>query len=239
MIEKKPSAVWITGASSGIGKAASKQFARVGANVFASSRRLTELERLNKELSEENLQVELLPCNVASAANIDQAVKKILLENHIDCLINNAGITSFKPALENSNQEITDIITTNLLGAIYSIKSVLPSMIKNGGGKIINILSVVTHKIFLNSSAYSASKMGLLGFTNVLREEVRNYNIKIINIIPGATETPIWSSEIRKKYSDRMMKPDEIASLLVWIYLNKENMVTEEIVIRPMEGDLS
>ena len=68
---------------------------------------------------------------------------------------------------------------------------------------------------------------------------MRNDNIKIINIIPGATETPIWSSDIRKKYSNRMMKPDEIASLLVWIYLNKENMVTEEIVIRPVEGDLS
>jgi short-subunit dehydrogenase len=239
MTDRMPSAVWITGASSGIGKAAAKQFARVGAKVFVSSRRLTELERLNKELNEENLRVEILPCNVASAANVDQTVKKILSENQIECLINNAGITSFKPALENSNQEVTDIINTNLLGAIYSIKSVLPSMIKNGGGKIINILSVVTHKIFLNSSAYSASKMGLLGFTNVLREEVRKDNIKIINIIPGATETPIWSPEIRKKYSNRMMKPDEIASLLVWIYLNKENMITEEIVIRPVEGDLS
>lgn len=239
MTDGKTSAVWITGASSGIGKAAVKQFARVGAKVFASSRRLTELERLNFELSAENLRVEIIPCNVASAANVDQAAKKILAENQIVCLINNAGITSFRAAADNSNQEITNIINTNLLGAIYTIKSVLPSMIKNGGGKIINILSVVTHKIFLNSSAYSASKMGLLGFTNVLREEVRKDNIKIMNIIPGATETPIWSSEMRKKYSNRMMKPDDIASLLVWIYLNNDNMVTEEIVIRPVEGDLS
>lgn len=239
MTDNKVPAVWITGASSGIGKAAAKQFARVGVKVFASSRRLSELERVNTELSEENLHVEILPCNVASSANVEQAAKKILAENQIVCLINNAGITSFKTAIDNSNQEVTDIINTNLLGAIYSIQSVLPSMIKNGGGKIINILSVVTHKIFLNSSAYSASKMGMLGFTNVLREEVRKDNIKIINIIPGATETPIWSSEMRKKYSNRMMKPDEIASLLVWIYLNNENMVTEEIVIRPVEGDLS
>lgn len=238
MTDNKPLAVWITGASSGIGKASAKEFARVGVKVFASARRVTELDRLNKELSEEKLHVEVLPCNVASAANVDQTAKKILAENRIDCLINNAGITSFKPAIGNSVQELNDIINTNLLGSIYSIKSVLPSMISNGGGKIINILSMVVHKVFLNSSAYTASKMGLLGYTNVLREEVRQHKIKIINISPGATNTPIWSPDMREKKSNRMMKPEEIASLLVWIYLTKENMVTEEIVLRPVEGDL-
>jgi 3-oxoacyl-[acyl-carrier protein] reductase len=230
--------IWITGASSGIGKAAVKEFVRTGSKVFVSSRRKTELERLNNELKEENLSVEIFPCNIASSSNVDQTVKKILISNNIDCLINNAGITSFKLAKENSVNEIDDIIHTNLLGPIYAIKSVLPSMIKQGGGTIINILSVVTKKVFSRSSAYSASKNGLLGYTNSLREEVRQHNIRIINIIPGATQTAMWSNEMRENYGDRMMTAEEIAQVIVWLYLQKGNLVTEEIVLRPILGDL-
>lgn len=230
--------IWITGASSGIGKAASKEFARIGSKVFVSSRRKSELERLNNELKEENLSVEIFPCNIASSSNVDQTAKKILSVNKIDCLINNAGITSFKLAEENSINEIEDIIHTNLLGPIYSIKSVLPSMIKQGGGTIINILSVVTKKVFLKSSAYSASKNGLIGYANSLREEVRKYNIRIINVIPGATRTAMWTAGMREKYGDRMMTAEEIAQVIVWLYLQKGNLVTEEIVLRPILGDL-
>ena len=230
--------IWITGASSGIGRATATEFARIGANVFASARRVTELERLNSELQNEKLSVEIFPCNVASSANVEQAVKKITASHQINCLINNAGITSFKEAEANSVQEITDIINTNLLGAIYSIKYVLPHMIEHGGGTIINILSVVTKKIFTSSSAYAASKMGLKGYTESLREEVRKYNIKVINIIPGATETTMWSPEIRKENADKMMTSEDIARLIVWAYLQKGNMVTEEILIRPVTGDL-
>jgi 3-oxoacyl-[acyl-carrier protein] reductase len=235
---RKPSGIWITGASSGIGKAAAIEFAKVGSKVFVSSRRKIELDRLNKELGEENLSVEVFPCNIASSANVDQTVKKILANNKIDCLINNAGITSFKLAEENSLNEINDIIHTNLLGPIYSIKSVLPFMIKQESGTIVNILSVVTKKVFTHSSAYAASKNGLIGYTNSLREEVRKYNIRIINVIPGATQTPMWSSEMREKFGDKMMTAEEIAQVIVWLYLQKGNIVTEEIVLRPMLGDL-
>ena len=237
-MKNQPNGIWITGASSGIGKAAAKEFARTGSKVFVSSRRKSELERLNTELNNENLSVEIFPCNIASSSNVNQTTKKILAINNIDCLINNAGITSFKLAEENSINEIDDVISTNLLGPIYSIKSVLPSMIKQGGGTIINILSVVTKKVFSQSSAYSASKHGLIGYTNSLREEVRKHNVRIINVIPGATQTPMWNSEGREKYGDRMMTPEEIAQVIVWLYLQKGNLVTEEIVLRPILGDL-
>ncbi len=237
-MDKNTSGIWITGASSGIGKEAAKEFARIGCKVFVSARRVTELERLQKELKKEKLTITILPCNVASSANVDQTVKKILSENKIDCLINNAGITSFKLAEENSVSEIKDIINANLLGSIFTIKSVLPSMIKQEGGTIINLLSVTTKKIFTHSSAYAASKAGLKAYTDVLREEVRKYNIRVINITPGATETPIWSQDMRKKYGDRMMSPEEIARLIVWAYLQKGNAVIEELLVRPAKGDL-
>jgi 3-oxoacyl-[acyl-carrier protein] reductase len=237
-MRKGKSGIWITGASSGIGRSAAIEFAKAGTNVFASARRVNELERLNLELEEQNLSIEIFPCNIASYPNVDQVVKKITANHKIDCLVNNAGITSFKLAEENSINEINDIININLLGSIYTIKAVLPKMISNGGGTIINILSVVTKSTFTRSTAYSASKWGLLGYANALREEVRQYNIKVINIIPGATETPIWSKEMRDKNSERMMTSEDLGRLLVWAYLQKENLVTEEIVLRPIQGDL-
>ena len=233
------SGIWITGASSGIGKAAAKEFAAVGCNVFISARRITELERLKDELGKLGERVFIYPCNVASPTNVDQTVKKISSEYKLDCLVNNAGITSFKFAEDNSTNEINDIIGTNLLGSIYTIKSVLPVFKENSRGTIINILSVVVKKVFTKSSVYAASKMGLLGFSDSLREEVRKYNIRVINVIPGATETSMWSQEVRKKYSERMLQPETIARTLVSAYLQKDKLVTEEIVVRPQEGDLS
>jgi len=232
------SGIWITGASSGIGKSAAIEFAKTGCNVFVSARRILELERINDELEQEKLSVQVFPCNIASHTNVEQTVKKISQISKINCLINNAGSTSFKLAEDNSINEINDIIQTNLLGSIYTIKAVLPQMIANGGGTIINILSVVTKKTFTKSSIYSASKNGLLGYTNSLREEVRKYKIKVINIIPGATETPIWSKEVRNQFSEKMMSAEDVARVLVWAYFQKENLVTEEIILRPIEGDL-
>jgi short-subunit dehydrogenase len=153
--------------------------------------------------------------------------------------VNNAGVTSFKHAADNSINEINDIINTNLLGAIYSTKAVLPTFIKNESGTIFNILSVVVDKTFTRSSAYAASKMGLLGYSRSLREEVREHNIRVINIIPGATETAMWSQEMRKEKGERMMNPESLARIIVSAYLQKDNLVTEEIVLRPVTGDLA
>lgn len=235
----KKDGIWITGASSGIGKAVALEFAKIGCNVFISARRAQELERLKDEAGKQGDNIYTFPCNVASFTNVEQTVKKITSEFELNCLINNAGVTSFKNAADNSVNEINDLINTNLLGSIYSTKFVLPTFIKNETGTIINVLSVVVDKIFTRSSVYAASKMGLLGYSNSLREEVRKYNIRVINVIPGATETSMWSQEIRKEKGELMMNPESIARIIVSAYLQKDNLVTEEIVLRPITGDLA
>ncbi len=236
-MELKDCGIWITGASSGIGKETAKEFARIGCKVFASSRRHSIIELINRELNDENLSVEVYPCNVGSTTNVNQIVNKISENHSIDCLVNNAGISSFKKAEENSLKEIKDIINTNLIGSINCIKAVLPQMIERKRGTIINIISVTVDKVLTNSSAYSASKAGLHAYAKVLREEVRKYNIKVINIIPGATKTAIWPDKVLEKYSDRMMNPEDIARLIVSSYL-QDKFVTEEIILRPIGGDL-
>jgi len=231
--------IWITGASSGIGKSTAIVFANAGFNVYATARREEKLALLsNGKGVNEDAKINSKIVDVTSKEKIISFVDETFKDDGIDCLINNAGITSFSQVENTSIEDIEKIIRTNLIGSIYAIKAVLPLMIKQNKGSIINILSVVTEKVFQQSGAYSASKAGLKAFVQVLREEVRKYNIRVVNVYPAATDTEIWSSEASAKYSFRMMRPDDIANMILSIYKQAGNIVTEEIVLRPIEGDL-
>lgn len=233
----KPNAVWITGASTGIGKSLSIKFANNNYSVFGSARRKAPFN--NSELNlNDTTKFRYIENDVSNFEQVS-AISKEIQENYsLECLINNAGITSFKPFIENSIEDIDKIIKTNLNGSIYTIKSVLPQMIENNSGTIINILSVAAKKIFTNSSIYAASKAGLELFSKVLREEVRGHNIRIINIYPGATSTDIWPENAIDKFSDKMMSPEKLANFIYDIYANSTELSPEEIVIRPITGDL-
>lgn len=233
----KQKAIWITGASAGIGKSLSIKFSNNNFHVFASARRKTPFDNTETNLNGKT-KFRYIENDVS---NFDQvaATCKYIQENYdLECLINNAGITSFKPFVENSIEDIDKIIKTNLNGSIYTIKSVLPQMIENKSGTIINILSVAAKKIFTNSSIYAASKAGLELFSKVLREEVREHNIRIINIYPGATSTEIWPENAINKFSNKMMSPEKLANFIFDIYTNSTDISPEEIVVRPITGDL-
>lgn len=231
-------AIWITGASSGIGKELTLEFAKNDEKVIATARRTNLIESYRKELGNKVNNILPVQLNISDLKSVEDFYNSYSKNFFIKTLINNAGITSFKSAEKDSVEEIKEIIEVNLLGAIYAIKFVLPQMIENNNGTIINILSVVTEKVFTKSTAYSASKAGLLAYVKSLREEVRKYNIRIINIIPGATKTSIWSNSTLEKYSHQMMLPEDIAKLVYYAYSIKSNLVTEEIVIRPLQGDI-
>ncbi|MEK6553107.1 MAG: SDR family oxidoreductase [Bacteroidota bacterium] len=237
MADKK-NIVWITGTSSGIGRALAVEFAKNNIFVIGTARRLELLNEIKKELADNGNNFEPHQLDVTDYAAIDQFHKKILSNYKVDCLINNAGTTSFKKAIDDSIADIENILRVNLFGGIYTIKTVLPEMIERQSGTIINILSVVTQKVFTSSSAYTASKSGLLGYTKVLREEVRDKNIRIINVLPGATATEIWPNEVIRKNSDSMMDAEKIAKLVFKLYSERSNMVIEEIILRPLKGDL-
>ncbi len=231
-------AVWITGASSGIGKELALEFVRNGEIVIATARRNISLESLKKNAEEHSDKIITYAFDITDKKAISEFYNSVSDKYNIACLINNAGATSFKKAEQNSIEEIETIVNTNLLGSIYAIKTVLPGMMQRKSGTIINMLSVVTKKILSGSSAYSASKSGLMAYSNTLREEVRNSNIRIVNVSPGATQTPIWPNSALEKHSYRMMSPSEIAKLIYHIYSIKSNLVVEDITLRPIQGDI-
>lgn len=228
--------IWVSGASSGIGKAIVKEALLMGHSVVATSRSIEKLQLLKEELSSELLIIS--ECDVADSKSLQEFYKKIFSENGPDALVNSAGITVFKNGAETSILEVDGIIKTNLLGSVYAIQSVLPAMIAKKSGTILNISSVAAIKVLKGSSIYSASKAGLLQYSRVLREEVRQHNIRVVDVLPGATETPIWDEKVRNRHRERMMSPSDVAELVVRILSDAGNMVVEEIVLRPVTGDL-
>jgi short-subunit dehydrogenase len=113
-------------------------------------------------------------------------------------------------------------------------------MISQKRGLIINISSVAALSRFTGSSIYSASKSALLTMSRILRDEVRKFGIKVVDILPGATDTDMWDKESRKLLGQKMMKPEDIAQVIYdTIEMNKLNrIITEELIIRPIGGDL-
>lgn len=238
-MDKKNLVVWVTGASSGIGRCAAVEFARDGFKTAVSARRVEQLELLSRELSPENLLLHIFPCDISTPSSVSNALDEITSRmGEVSCLINNAGVTSFKSAEDSSLDEINEIIRTNLLGSVYTIKAVLPGMIKRKEGTIINIISTAALEVLPNSSAYSASKAGLKAYTDVLREEVRKYNIRIIDIYPGPVRTAMWPGEMLKKHGAKMMDPEEVARTILSVYNQNKTLVTEKIIMKPIGGSI-
>jgi NADP-dependent 3-hydroxy acid dehydrogenase YdfG len=235
---RKQKAIWITGAGSGIGRELTLEFIKNGFTVLGTSRKYEVLNSLKNSLGEKQDSFHISKLDVSDDKLVAGFYETANDKYDIDCLINNAGITSFSKAEDDSIELIKKIIDVNLLGGIYTIKSALKGMIDRNSGTIINILSVATQKVFTLSSAYSASKSGLLAYTNVLREEIRDKNIRVINISPGPTETPIWPERTINKFPGKMMNASDLAKLVYYLYSEKSNLVAENVVVRPITGDL-
>lgn len=231
--------VWITGAGRGIGKEIAIQFSLIGCKVAISARTVSELNSVQKEITKLGGEAFVFPCDIGKAPEIPKTHNSIVKKlGRVDVLINNAGNTSFKKFEQTSQKEFDSIVNVILRGSFLCIKEVLPNMIERKDGWIINIASVVAIKTFKNSSAYSAAKAGLVAMLRVLREEVRKHNVKVITIFPGATSTKIWGEKLHK-YSNKMMDAKSVAETVLSLYrLKLKDAFVEELIIRPISGDL-
>jgi len=233
--------IWITGASRGIGLETAKILAGKSAALFLSARTIESFKNVMSTFKKYD-NIFIMPCDVSNSKEVNKIYSKIEKSHGgVDILINNAGVGIFRSFLETSEEDFDRTIATNLKGAFLCSKAVLPDMIKNKTkGCIINILSVATQTTFEGTAIYSASKSALLSMDRVMRNEIRKHGIKVIDIMPGATESDMWDKETRKKLSDRMMQPSDLAKVIYnMILLNQEDrLITEEVLIRPIGGDL-
>lgn len=231
--------VWITGASSGIGAAAARQFARHGACVAISARRAEKLGAIAAEIGADGGECFSIPCDVTNADDVEKAAREIARTcGPIDVLVNNAGVTVFKSMIESTIEDFDALVATNLRGVFLCTKSVLPSMVERGRGTIFMINSVTSKYEFANSSIYAATKAGVKAMTDVMRKELRAKGIRFVSLYPGATNTDIWSTSMRNKHGERMMRPDDVAALLVNVWQQPQSVTVEELFVRPIGGDL-
>jgi 3-oxoacyl-[acyl-carrier protein] reductase len=229
----------VTGASRGIGYEVAKAFAGIGARVVVTGRSGRKLEALVRQIAKEGGFAEAKVCDVSSEESVAATANQILKRfGRVDALVNNAGVTYFKSLRETSRSEFDEVIAANLRGTFLCIKAVIEPMVRRRSGHIINIISVAAQKTFTDSSAYSASKAGVLALTNVLREEVRRSGINVTAVLPGATETQMWSASTRERYHHRMMSAQDVARVVVSVFQAPKRAHIEEIILRPQLGDL-
>ncbi len=235
----------ITGANRGIGLAIARALAFEGCNLVITGRderalakARIELEKLQRENLPSNLQVLAQCCDVRSPDSVDYLFTLVRgLRKPLDSLINNAGIGHPNRAVgELPYPTWMEVIDTNLNGLFLVTQAALAVMKR--GSTIVNNLSIAAERVFPGSAAYNASKHGALGFTDTLREELRPKGIRVIALMPGATDTAIWDTLWPEAPRRKMMSAEAIARMVVSALLLPENTTAEKIVLRPSIGTL-
>jgi len=229
----------ITGSTKGIGKAIVELLASKGINVAICSRNQLEINNFLKDLKASYPKVK------AIGQKADMSIKSEVLSfstfvleefETIDILINNAGVFIPGELTKEEDGALEKMIETNLYSAYHLTRALIPNMIDNKSGHIFNMCSIASKIAYPNGGSYSISKFALLGFSKVLREELKTKNIKVTSILPGATWSASWEGVDLPK--SRLMQAEDIAKI-VWSALEMSpSAVIEDIVIRPQLGDL-
>ena len=228
----------ITGGSRGIGLAMARAFAHAGYSVVITGRDAKRLENAAAEVSKNQGQVAAVSADVrdpGSVAKLFQAVSRV--HSVIDVLINNAGVAhALAPVGQLAVEDWKQVIDTNLTGTFLVTRAALPLM--RAGGTIVNNLSIAATQPFAGMSAYNAAKFGALGFTRALREDLRQQGIRVLALLPGATDTEIWSQFWPDAPREKMISADAVAEAVLHAVSAPANTTIEEIRIGPTAGVL-
>jgi 3-oxoacyl-[acyl-carrier protein] reductase len=228
----------ITGASRGIGLAIAEAFAEAKYKVTILAREATRLQAAVDKLKSRGLLVESQVCDVTDANSVESAFARISAKhNQIHVLVNNAGIAHALASAEKLSLDTwKQVIDTNLTGTFLVTRAALSLM--QSGGTIVNNLSVAAIQPFAGMSAYNASKYGAYGFTQALREDLRKSGIRVLALLPGATDTDIWGQFWPDAPREKMVSPRTVAEAVVHAVSTPANISIDEIRLGPASGVL-
>ncbi len=229
----------ITGAGRGIGKETALLLAKNGLNIAVCSRTQCEIDSVIEEikkLKNNNINAFGMKCDVSKPLEVNQLVQKTIDRfEGVDILVNNAGIAFISKLIDTSEEQWDKTIDINLKGTFLSTKAVLPFMLRNGSGVIINVSSGAGKIGFPNISAYCASKFGMIGLTESLAWEVSDTNILVMAICPGEVNTRMQEDldkEYHRENKSKMLRPEQIAQRIVeMIFNNRHQYVSGQSVI--------
>jgi NAD(P)-dependent dehydrogenase (short-subunit alcohol dehydrogenase family) len=228
----------ITGANRGIGLAIARALASEGCNLIIAGRDERALARARAELEKLDVPVLAQSCDVRSPDSVDYLFALVRgLHKPLDILINNAGIGHpNRTVSELPYPTWMEVVDTNLNGLFLMTQAALAVMKR--GSTIVNNLSIAAERVFPGLAAYNASKHGALGFTNTLREELRPKGIRVIALMPGATDSAIWGTLWPQAPRRKMMTAETVARTVVDALLLPVDATAEKIIVMPSAGTL-
>jgi len=229
----------VTGGSKGIGRAILEKFATCGFDVVTCARKADDLKKLEEHLKRiaPASSVHMKVADMASREQIESFLDFIAsLNRPVDVLVNNAGY--FVPGNITTEPEGTleSMVHANLYSAYHTTRGLVAGMKKKKTGHIFNMCSIASIKAYSNGGSYAITKFALLGFSKCLREELKEFGIRVTSILPGATRTASWDGVDLP--DERFMKVEDIAETIYASYTLSDRSVVEEVVIRPQLGDI-
>lgn len=220
----------VTGAGKGLGRALAIALAQEGVNVGLMARTTSQLEEVAAEVKKLGVKAAVVTADVTDMEAVNKAVADVREQlGTIDILINNAGVGAFGKFLEMEPAKWESIIKVNLMGPYYVTRAVLPEMIERQTGDIVNVSSTAGQKGAPVTSAYSASKFGLIGMSESLMQEVRKHNIRVTTLTPSTVATDMAIDlKLTDGNPERVMQPEDFAELVIsQLKLNRRVFVKE------------
>ena len=225
---------YITGGSKGIGYGIATILLKKGVKVAITSRSLSVAKKAAESLSSDPSKVLALESDVSSLASETNAIKKVIDQfGQLDVLVANAGVGHFASIETLIEEDWKNTIDTNLTGVFHSVKASLDSL-KKSEGYIITIASLAGTNFFVNGSAYNASKFGLVGFTQAIMLDLRQYGIKVTTIMPGSVAT-YFNDHIPSDADAWKIQPEDIGQIVVDLLNMNPRTLPSKIEVRPLK----
>ena len=225
----------ITGASRGIGRAIAEKLSASDAVLLLHGRDTVALAEVCKFAKTQCAQVVPLIHDLALPSGVSKLIAEVG-SGSIDLLVNNAGIAVVKPFAEITQIELEQTIGVNIVAPFLLTQYFAPKM--RPGSSIVNILSIAAKTAFPNWSVYCMSKFALEGFSQAVREELREHKIRVINIYPAATDTEIWNNIAGEWPRTKMMSAEEVASAVAYALSRPADVAVENISVSSSTGNL-
>ncbi|MFD0828636.1 SDR family NAD(P)-dependent oxidoreductase [Neobacillus sp. M.A.Huq-85] len=218
--------IMVTGAGSGLGKELALLFSRQNYHLLLTGRNEEKLRSTKTEIEAVGGSADYLLLDIRNHKEVQEKIDEISGSFEIYGLVNNAGVGHFGSFQEMTQQEIAEMLDTNVLGTILMTKSVLPYLIYHGEGKIINIISTAGLRGKVNEAVYAASKFAIRGFTESLQKEFDGSKIQFTAVYMGGMDTPFWNESNHVKDPSRFRSPKEVAEIIVQ-QINQDSIIIE------------
>jgi NAD(P)-dependent dehydrogenase (short-subunit alcohol dehydrogenase family) len=230
----------VTGAGRGIGRAIALAFAAEGAAVALASRSRADLADVAGAIrSAGGGRALAIPTDVTNDGAVEALVEQTAADlGRVDILVTAAGTAAFAALADTKPADWDTMLSVNLRAAMVCCRAVIPPMLRQASGTIINVASIAAKRALPGSAVYTATKAGLFGFSRVLAEELRNTGVRVGVLMPGAVDTPLWDALGGSPPREKMLRPEDVARAAVLMAALPPHAVLEELTLLPAGGIL-